>query len=161
MSHYLNSTLHQEQRSGKERKPDKIWRPVFLSKLKNSNRTERDWSHGRVTPQLRVHVRVPAAHIVPVPVQVHETRIKFVPSHRDESVKKIQKLRGPVEIFVQLEAGVVVVAGAVPRYQTGLVLPFTANFDLKNKNWLITTILYLELHPFMISLGFSGLFYFI
>ena len=74
---------------------------------------------------------MPAAHVVAVPVQVHETRIKFMPSHRDESVQKIQKFWGPVEIFVQLEAGVVVVAGAVPRHQTGLVLPFTANFDLK------------------------------
>ena len=52
----------------------------------------------------------------------------------DEDYKQqVQQLRGPVEILLEGEAGVEVVAGAVPRHQPRLVLPLAANFHLKSQ----------------------------
>ena len=47
-------------------------------------------------------------------------------------MEEVQELRGPVEVLLHDEAGVGVVAGSVPRDQTGLVLPFALDFYLES-----------------------------
>ena len=127
----LSSTLHQKKRSGEERKANKIGRTVFLSELENSDGSEGDWSDCRISSQLRVDVCVPAAHVVAVSVEVHEARVEIVPSHRDQPMQQVEKLRRPVEVLLQGQARVVVVAGAVPGHQAGFVLPLASDFNLK------------------------------
>ena len=98
----LSRALHQEQRSGKEWESDKVRRAVLFPELEDSDSAKGNGGHRRVSAQLWVNVCVPAAHVVAVAIQVHETRVEVVPGHGNQTMQQIQKLRCPVQILFQI-----------------------------------------------------------
>ena len=109
----LRGALHEQEGAGEQREADEL-AALLAPELEHPHAAEGDGGDGRVAAQRGVRVGVPAAHVVAVPVQVEEGGVELVPRHGDEAVQQVEQLGRPVQVFVKVEAGVVVVAGAVP-----------------------------------------------
>lgn len=120
----LGGPLHQQKRAREQRESDKIRRTRFAAELKDSDGPERNGGHGRVPPQLGVNVGMPAAHVVALAVEVHEAGVELVTGHGDQTVQQVEKLRRPVNVLLQYNASVEVVARAVPSHQSCIELCF-------------------------------------
>ena len=90
------------------------------------------WCNSWIFSKLRMHIRMPTAHIMAMSIKVGKASIEIILCHSDQTMQKVEQFGRPIGILFQIQTRKCVIAGTIPGHQPCFVLPFSTNFDLKS-----------------------------
>ena len=96
------------------------------------------WCNGWIFSKLRMHIRMPTAHIMAMSIKVGKASIEIILCHSDQTMQKVEQFGRPIGILFQIKTRKCVIARTIPGHQPCFVLPLSTNFDLKIIYILVT-----------------------